>query len=108
MKKEGNKAAPLARVIKDRSIDSVILAECARSDGQVIDALGDQGLDFTGVEPAHPKVTLFHRSTSPRIAPVVADHRVQFVRMELPGFEDILIGAAHLADRQNHPTSNER
>jgi len=108
MTKESVKADPLARMVNGRAIDLVVLADCGLSDTEILNAFIARGLNFTALAIPHPKVRFFRRSTSPRLVHVTSDDRFHFVRLTAEGFEEILIGATHLYDRQNTPLPQSR
>ena len=108
MAKEPDKADPLARMVRSRAIDLLVLADCSLTNAEVLDALNRHKLDFTTQELPHAKVRFFRRPTAPELVPTILDDRFQFVRLTAPGFEEILLGATHLYDRQHNPTPVSR
>ncbi len=108
MTKESDKADPLARMVKAQKIDLVVVADCCLPNTEILNAFTARGLDFTTLAIPHPKVRFFRRSTAPELVPVVADERFDFVRLVAQGFEEILLGATHLYDRQHTPLPGSR
>ena len=108
MSDESDKADPLARMVKREAIDLVIIADCELSNAHIFTTLTNRGLDFKTLPMPHEKVRFFRRSTSPELVNVVADKRFHYVRLVANGFEEILLGATHLYDRQNTPSRGAR
>jgi hypothetical protein len=108
MLKESGRGNPLARLVKHQGVDVLILADCQLTSDEVLASMSEVGLEFSGADLPHSRVRFFGRLAGPELVPVLSDNRLDFFRLIVEGFEEVLIGAIHFYGRRDVPSQQSR
>ena len=108
MAREARKGDPLARMAKGRDVDVLIVADCTLTTDEILTSLTARGLEFSPTKRTHDRVRFFRRASGIELIPVISDHRMDFFRLVMEGFEEILMGATHLYGRRDVPSPESR
>ncbi|MGB8769734.1 MAG: endonuclease/exonuclease/phosphatase family protein [Candidatus Korobacteraceae bacterium] len=91
---------------RQEKVDVLILAECVTRPARLLEELNADSPDYQYAPGNCGHLLFFTRFDSDLLTPRFESHRISIRRLALPGFQSILVAAAHLPSKVNFSESS--